>query len=117
MKRIISLILIIVLSAIIFASCEQAPEPNIVGKWEQEHDGDVYFYIFEENGVMRSGIEGFNFDMEGTYTLNGNILNGTFIKTFTGKAVEAYKNATVTVEGDKMTVKQGNATIVYTKAQ
>ncbi len=118
MKKAIALLLVLAMSAVLFAACGQKadtpaadPAKAILGQWEYE-DGD-YIYTFNEDGTGSYGVADLpTASMEFTYELKD---GGKISILYTGNT-EPFETEYV-IEGNKLNIKDsfGSDTIYVKK--
>jgi hypothetical protein len=108
MRRAIAILFILSFTACTKSGQQAAPpSTTIVGYWEGKYSDDLtsyptnpYSFLFRSNGTVRVYDEtvdtGLNYAAEGTYTINGNIVNTTY-KYLNGGGIYS---STATVDSD-----------------
>ena len=122
-----TLLILTLISSLIYVSCssnddDQGSNDSIVGIWTTTYsDGDVSTTetltftatTFLVVGLETEGGEITNFQVEGTYQLNGDKLTATF----TEDGQQQTQRATYTIDGNKLSIKwdDSDSTDVYTR--
>ena len=106
MKKIVSLMLILIVCAFCFAGCSasgggtnndaKTPEKLIIGSWKGVESGEEITYTFKADGKFTTDYA------SGTYTISGN--NITLVTNVSGQEIKLFDNVAFSIKDDTLTI-------------
>ncbi len=110
MKKTLALVFALLMCVSVLVACGGS-DNKLEGTWVGEEDGMTVEMTFKADGKLSMSSMGIT--MEGTYTVNGDKMTAS--ASLMGMTEELFKDATWKIEGDKLTIDDGEEPVTLTR--